>query len=187
MKVIVGLGNPGPEYDATRHNVGWWAVDRFAYDWGFGPFLRSGRRTSTDGTVAGEAVTLVKPTTYMNRSGQALGFLWELEGFDTERDLLVVVDDAALDVGRVRFRPEGGPGGHNGLKSVSGVLRSDRYPRLRIGVGTKPEGEDLSDWVLSPMPEQDEDVVLELLPELTRGVETWVREGIEVAMNRFNR
>lgn len=187
MKVIVGLGNPGPEYDATRHNVGWWALDRFAYDWEFGSFVRSGRLVSTEGTVADQAVTLVKPLTYVNRSGQALGFLWDLAEFAAEEDLLVVVDDAALDVGRVRFRPEGGPGGHNGLKSVSGALRSNRYSRLRIGVGTKPEGEDLSDWVLSPMPAQDEDVVVELLPELTRGVETWVREGIEAAMNRFNR
>ena len=187
MKAVIGLGNPGPEYDATRHNVGWWAVDRLAYDWDFGPFERTWRAVRSDGTVGDEAVRLVKPTAYMNRSGQALRFLSELEGFDPSEDLLVVVDDAALDVGRVRFRPEGSPGGHNGLKSVSGALRSNQYPRLRIGVGTKPEGEDLSDWVLSPMPEEDEDVVVELLPELTRGVEVWVQEGIEAAMNRFNR
>ena len=187
MKVIVGLGNPGPEYDATRHNVGWWALDRLAYDWDFGPFQRSGRAVRSDGMVGHEAVTLVKPTTYMNRSGQALRFLWELDEFDPSADLLVVVDDAALDVGRVRFRPEGGAGGHNGLKSVSGALRSHEYARLRIGVGVKPEGEDLSDWVLSTMPPEDEDVVVELLPELTQGVETWILEGIEVAMNRFNR
>ena len=187
MKVIVGLGNPGPEYDATRHNVGWWAADRFAYDWDFGPFVRDGRAVVSEGVVEGEAVRLVKPTTYMNRSGQALRFLAELEEFDPAEDLLVVVDDAALDVGRVRFRPEGSPGGHNGLKSVSGALGSNRYARLRIGVGTKPEGMDLSDWVLSPMPDEDEEVVVALLPELTRAVETWVREGIEAAMNRFNR
>lgn len=187
MKVIVGLGNPGPEYDATRHNVGWWAVDRLAYDWDFGPFSRTGRAVSTDGTVGDEPVRLVKPTTYMNRSGQALRFLWELEEFDPSEDLLVVVDDAALDVGRVRFRPGGSPGGHNGLRSVSGALRSDGYARLRIGVGTKPEGEDLSDWVLSPMPEGEEEVVIELLPELTHGVEVWIQDGIEAAMNRFNR
>jgi PTH1 family peptidyl-tRNA hydrolase len=187
MKVIVGLGNPGPEYDATRHNVGWWAVDRLAYDWDFGPFERTRRAVMTDGVVGDESVRLVKPTVYMNRSGQALRFLLELEEFDPSEDLLVVVDDAALDVGRVRFRPEGGPGGHNGLKSVSGALGSNGYPRLRIGVGTKPEGEDLSDWVLSPMPVEDEDAVIELLAELTRGVEVWVQDGIEAAMNRFNR
>lgn len=187
MKVIVGLGNPGPEYDATRHNVGWWVVDRLAYDWNFGPFRRDGRALMVEGVVGEADVRLVKPTTYMNRSGQALRFLYELEGFEPDRDLLVVVDDAALEVGRVRFRPRGSPGGHNGLKSVSGALRSDEYPRLRLGVGQKPEGMDLADWVLSPMPEADEDVVVGLLPELTRAIEAWIAEGTEAVMNRFNR
>jgi len=187
MKVIVGLGNPGPEYDATRHNVGWWALDRLAYDWKFGPFRRDGRALVVDGSVGDAAVRLVKPTTYMNRSGQALRFLYELEDFDPALDLLVVVDDAALDVGRVRFRAKGSPGGHNGLKSVSGALRTDEYPRLRVGVGRKPEGMDLADWVLSPMPEEDEDVVVGLLPELTRAVVAWLEEGTETAMSRFNR
>jgi PTH1 family peptidyl-tRNA hydrolase len=99
----------------------------------------------------------------------------------------VVVDDASLEVGRIRFRPDGSPGGHNGLKSVSGALQSNAYARLRIGVGKKPEGTDLSDWVLSPMAEEDEDVVVALLPELTKAVETWVAEGVEAAMSRFNR
>ena len=99
----------------------------------------------------------------------------------------IVVDDAALEVGRVRFRPEGGPGGHNGLKSISGALRSDEYARLRIGVGIKPDGSDLSDWVLTAMPEEDEDVVVGLLPELPQAVETWMSEGTEAAMNRLNR
>lgn len=187
MKVIVGLGNPGPEYDTTRHNVGWWVVDRLAYDWRIGPFRRDGRAQVAEGEVGGTEVVLVKPTTYMNRSGQALRFVSELEDFEPGRDLLVVVDDAALEVGRVRLRPRGSPGGHNGLKSVSGALRSDEYPRLRVGVGRKPEGVDLADWVLSPMPEEEEDVVVGLLPELTRAVEAWIAEGTEAAMNRFNR
>lgn len=187
MKIIVGLGNPGPEYDATRHNVGWWVLDRLAYDWKIGPFRRDGRALRADGTWAGNEVTLLKPTTYMNRSGQALAFLRGSEALDAARDLLVVVDDAALDVGRVRFRPRGSPGGHNGLRSVSGALGSDEYARLRLGVGRKPEGVDLSDWVLSPMPDEDEDVVTGLLPELTRAVELWLAEGTEAAMNRFNR
>jgi len=187
VKVVVGLGNPGPEYDGTRHNVGWWMIDRLAYDWRFGAFGREGRALVADGVIAGEDVRLVKPTTYMNRSGQALRFLGMLQVFDVSTDLLVVVDDAALDVGRVRLRPAGSPGGHNGLKSVSGALRSDGYPRLRIGVGRKPEGADLAEWVLSPMPTDDEEVVVGLLPELTRAVEAWISEGIEAAMSRFNR
>jgi PTH1 family peptidyl-tRNA hydrolase len=187
MKVVVGLGNPGPEYDATRHNVGWWVADRLAYDWGFDAFRRDGRALVSEGRVDATPVRLMKPTTYMNRSGQALGPLLQMDAFDAATDLLVMVDDAALDVGRVRFRPEGSAGGHNGLKSVSDSLQSNAYARLRIGVGKKPDGVDLSDWVLSPMPEEDEDVVVGLLPELTQAVEVWIAEGIEPAMNRFNR
>jgi PTH1 family peptidyl-tRNA hydrolase len=187
MKVVLGLGNPGPEYDATRHNVGWWVLDRLAYDWSFDVFRRDGRTLVTEGRVGDTDVRLVKPTTYMNRSGLAVGALSAIEGFDPMVDLLVVVDDAALEVGRVRFRPEGSTGGHNGLKSVSGALQSNAFARLRIGVGTKPEGVDLSDWVLATMPEEDEDVVVGLLPDMTRAVEVWVAEGIEAAMNRFNR
>lgn len=187
MKVVVGLGNPGPEYDSTRHNVGWWLADRLAYDWKFGAFRRDGRALISEGTVCEQVIRVCKPTTYMNRSGQALRFMHEMEEFDVSRDLLVVVDDAALDVGRVRFRPSGSPGGHNGLKSISGALRSDEYPRLRIGVGRKPEGMDLAEWVLSPMPAEDEEVVVGLLPDLTRAVEAWIEEGTEAVMNRFNR
>jgi PTH1 family peptidyl-tRNA hydrolase len=187
MKVVIGLGNPGPEYDATRHNVGWWAIDRLAHDWDLGPFRRDGRAYVCEGVVGCHEVSLMKPITYMNRSGQALRPLIGVTGFAPETDLLVVVDDAALDVGQVRFRPRGGAGGHNGLKSISGALQSEEYARLRIGVGRKPDGEDLADWVLSAMPDEDEKAVIELLPGLSEAVEVWMDEGVEAAMNRFNR
>jgi PTH1 family peptidyl-tRNA hydrolase len=141
----------------------------------------------TEGRRGDVQFRLVKPLTFMNRSGQALSSLRGISDFHTQSDLLVVVDDAALELGRVRFRPRGSPGGHNGLKSVSQTLGSDEYPRLRIGVGLPPEGEDLSEWVLSPMEPEEEDVILDLLPELVKGVETWGGEGIEEAMNGFNR
>ena len=187
MKVVIGLGNPGPEYDATRHNVGWWLLDRLAYDWDFPLFQREGRAMVTEGSREREVFRLMKPTTFMNRSGQALSALASIPEFLPSEDLLVVVDDAALHVGRVRFRPQGSPGGHNGLRSVSEALGSDEFARLRIGVGVPPEGADLSDWVLSPMGSEDEDVILGLLPELVRGVEVWGIEGIDAAMNTFNR
>jgi PTH1 family peptidyl-tRNA hydrolase len=123
----------------------------------------------------------------MNRSGAALVGVDGLEECDFGSDLLLVVDDATLDVGRVRFRPEGGSGGHKGLKSVSGTLGTDSYARLRVGVGLMPEGADLSDWVLSPMSEADESTVVGLLPELSEAVGVWVRDGIEEVMNQFNR
>lgn len=186
-RVVVGLGNPGPRYDATRHNVGWWVLDRFAFDHRFEPFSRRARRLETRREVGGRTLLLVKPRTYMNRSGLALTDLWRIDGFRVGTDLLVVTDDANLDVGRVRFRPGGGAGGHNGLKSVSAVLGTTAYARLRIGVGIAPAGADLADWVLSPMPEEDEDRIVELLPELSEAVCVWADDGVEVAMNRFNR
>lgn len=183
----MGLGNPGPRYDATRHNVGWWMVDRLAYDWDFGPFEAEGPALTTSGAVGEHRVELRKPTVFMNRSGLAVVDLTGRDGFAPERDLLVVVDDAALDVGRVRFRPSGGAGGHNGLRSVADALGGEDYPRLRLGVGRCPEGIDLADWVLSPLDVDGEERIVELLPALTEAVELWLDEGTEAAMNRFNR
>ena len=187
MKVVAGLGNPGAEYDETRHNVGWWVVDRLAYDWGFGSFQREGALLATAGSLAQDAVILVKPLTSMNRSGVALATLRAERGFDPTSDLLVVVDDSALEVGRVRLRPSGSPGGHNGLRSVSRAVGTDGFARLRVGVGIPPPGEDMVQWVLSPMLPEDEDIIIGLMPELTRGVEVWLAEGAEAAMNQLNR
>jgi PTH1 family peptidyl-tRNA hydrolase len=187
VKVVAGLGNPGAEYDATRHNVGWWVADRLAHDWALGGFERRGDLLVASGTRGDDPVRVVKPTAYMNRSGPALAPLLASDGVDPASDLLVVVDDVALEVGRVRFRPAGGAGGHNGLRSVAATLGSEAFPRLRVGVGTCPEDADLVEWVLSPMPPEDEDVVVGLLAELTDAVDVWLDEGTEAAMNRFNR
>ncbi len=184
---MVGLGNPGPRYDDTRHNVGWWVVDRLAYDWDLGSFEKEGRSLRTSGAVGDSSVLLVKPTTFMNRSGAALAGVPGLAECDFGSDLLLVADDATLDVGRIRFRPGGGTGGHKGLKSVSGVLGTDAYARLRVGVGLAPEGTDLSDWVLSSMNETDESTIVGLLPELSQAVGVWMSDGIEETMNQFNR
>jgi peptidyl-tRNA hydrolase, PTH1 family len=187
VKVICGLGNPGPEYEATRHNVGWWVVEEVQATWRFPEFRRVGRAWITEGRVAGHDVVLVEPATWMNRSGAALAPLAGADGFDIARDLLVVVDDTALDVGRVRVRGSGSAGGHNGLKSIEAVLGTRDYARLRVGVGMPPPGSDLADWVLSPFEEPDEQLIAELLPELVDAVATWVEHGADVAANRFNR
>lgn len=186
MKVVCGLGNPGPEYDATRHNVGWWLVDRLAVDWKLGPFRRKGPALEAAGRVGSHAVVLLKPHTWMNRSGAALAALGRDADFDIARDLLVVVDDAAIDAGRLRFRSSGSAGGHNGLKSVEAVLGTRDYARLRIGVGPVPQGADLADFVLSAMGAADEETVLERLGSAAEGVRTWLEEGIEAAMSRHN-
>jgi peptidyl-tRNA hydrolase, PTH1 family len=187
LKVIVGLGNPGPEYSTTRHNVGWWLADRLLEHWGLGRFKREGDAALAAGRVEGQPVRLVKPLTYMNRSGRALGPYQRLSAFDPAHDLLVLVDDVALEPGRVRLRPSGSPGGHNGLKSVEAALGTRDYPRLRIGVGTKPPRWDLADWVLSSPPAEEREAILTLLPDLVEGVEIWLRDGLEAAMNRINR
>ncbi len=187
MKYLVGLGNPDSRHAETRHNVGWWVVDRAAYEWGFGFFRRSGPAWWSEGEVAGEPVALVKPATYMNRSGSVIPALRQDETFDPAKQLLVIVDDAALDVGKVRLRPRGSPGGHNGLRSIAGALGTDEYPRLRVGVGRPPEGWDLVQWVLSRMDEDDEDRILALLPELVEAIEMWIEHGTEYAMSRHNR
>jgi peptidyl-tRNA hydrolase, PTH1 family len=187
LKVIVGLGNPGPEYSTTRHNVGWWLADRLLEHWGLGRFKREGDAALAAGRVEGQPVRLVKPLTYMNRSGRALGPYQRLSAFDPAHDLLVLVDDVALEPGRVRLRPSGSTGGHNGLKSVEAALGTRDYPRLRIGVGTKPPRWDLADWVLSSPPAEEREAILTLLPDLVEGVEIWLRDGLEAAMNRINR
>jgi peptidyl-tRNA hydrolase, PTH1 family len=187
VKVISGLGNPGPEYESTRHNVGWWLVDRLGQEWGLGPFRRSGPALGAYGRVGNHEVLLLKPATYMNRSGDALAPARTDPAVEIGRDLLVVVDDVALEVGRIRIRPAGSDGGHNGLRSVEATLGTREYARLRIGVGAPPPEVDLADWVLSPFEPEDEDVVLSLMPDLVAAVRTWMDEGVEAAMSRYNR
>lgn len=187
VKVICGLGNPGIEYRDTRHNVGWWVVNRAREDWHFPPFGRARRAAVSEGVVQSIPVLLLKPLTFMNRSGAALLMLMSWPDFQPANDLLVVVDDAALDVGRVRFRSGGSSGGHNGLKSVETVLRTRDYARLRLGVGGAPPDVDLADWVLAPFPREDEERVRSLLPALVDGMQVWLQEGIDAAMQQCNR
>lgn len=186
MKVIACLGNPGSEYASTRHNVGWWFADRLAESWNLGRFKRTGPVAVAEGRIEGERARVLKPLGYMNRSGPALLAGMRGEEIDIASELLVVVDDVALEPGRARLRASGSAGGHNGLKSVEASLRTRDYPRLRIGVGAKPAGADLSDWVLSPPPREDRQAILAILPSLVDCVGLWVSRGTEAAMNDCN-
>jgi len=191
LKVIVGLGNPGREYAATRHNVGWWLIDHLADVWHFDRWKKDGESHVANGTVGGVKVRLVKPQTFMNLSGQALKNFVRRPFWSPAKDLLIVVDEVQLPVGRIRLRPRGSAGGHNGLKSVEHALGTQEYGRLRIGVGPSEERKriykDLADFVLSPFARDERDDIFALMPQLTATTETWLRDGIEKAMNLYNR
>lgn len=182
----MGLGNPGPEYDETRHNAGFLLMDHVARRLGAGPFRRGDRARVAQALVDGREVQLVKPQTYMNRSGAALPSLLTPE-VDPAQHLLVLVDEAALPLGTFRLRGAGSAGGHNGLKSIEAVLLRQDYARLRIGVGPKPVGMDLADFVLDRFERDELKVIEELLDPMAESVECWLKEGIETAMTRFNK
>ena len=188
MRLLLALGNPGDRYRDTRHNAGWWLADHLADRWSLDRFRRRGRSSETEGTVEGMTVKLLKPLTYMNRSGQSLRAFRDAPDFAPERDLLVLVDDVALEPGRFRLRASGSAGGHNGLLSIEGALRSQEYARLRIGVGAPADREvDMADWVLSaPRPDQEEEI-LTTFDTISEAVECWLSDGVETAMSRFNR
>ncbi|MGH7699951.1 MAG: aminoacyl-tRNA hydrolase [Gemmatimonadales bacterium] len=178
-RAVVGLGNPGPEYAATRHNAGFWLADAVAAHWRLPPFRRAERAKATAGVVDGVPVRVLKPTTYMNRSGAALASLRAEPDFDPAKDLLVLVDDFAIPCGTFRPRAEGSAGGHNGLKSIEGALGSPQYARLRIGVGPLPEGvTDWAEYVLAPFTPDQHRTIDALMPELVAAVDRWVRHGV---------
>ena len=175
MRAVVGLGNPGPEYAATRHNAGFWLADALVAHWGFPPFKRGERARVSEGDVSGVSVRILKPTTYMNLSGAALASLRADPSFNPAADLLVLSDDFQLPVGTFRLRAQGSAGGHNGLKSIEGALQSQQYARLRIGVGPLPDpSADWSDYVLAPFADAEREQVEALIPKMVEAVTSWL-------------
>jgi peptidyl-tRNA hydrolase, PTH1 family len=185
-KYLVFLGNPGSQYSTTRHNVAWWLAERVATDWDLGRFRKEGAASVAKGDVDGRAVQLIKPLTFMNRSGQAVSPLLNHDGFDLTNDLLIVVDDVALEPGRARLRTSGSAGGHNGLKSIESVLASGEYARLRIGVGSAPPGSELAGWVLSSPPPEERRLIQDRFGDLTAALGYWVSGDMETAISRSN-
>jgi len=176
LRAVVGLGNPGPEYAATRHNAGFLLADAVAEHWQLPPFRRAERARATEGTVFGVPVRILKPTTFMNRSGAALASLRADPTFTPARDLLILVDDFQIPLGTFRFRPDGSAGGHNGLKSVEGALQSQQYARLRVGVGPLPEGTgDWADYVLNAFEPAELEQVESLIPQMIDAVDKWLK------------
>lgn len=151
-------------------------ADALAAHWRLPPFRRAERARATEGEVAGVPVRVLKPTTYMNRSGAALASLRADPAFDAARDLLILVDDFQIPLGTFRFRPDGSAGGHNGLKSIEGSLQSQQYARLRIGVGPLPEGMgDWADFVLAPFEPEEIEQLETLMPKMIDEVGKWIR------------
>ncbi len=176
MRAVVGLGNPGPEYAATRHNAGFWLADALVERWGLPPFRRGERARVSEGDVADVPVRVLKPTTYMNESGAALASLRADPAFNPATDLLILVDEFRIPTGTFRVRSEGSAGGHNGLKSIEASLQSQQYPRLRIGVGPLPEGvTDWSEYVLAPFDPEQREQVEAVMPQMMDEVEKWLR------------
>ncbi|MEN0020438.1 MAG: aminoacyl-tRNA hydrolase [Planctomycetota bacterium] len=187
MKLIVGLGNPGRDYTGTRHNAGWMVVDRLVDRHAPGQPVRARFHSDTHETPIGsEKCLLLKPTTYMNRSGIAVAEAARFFKLDPEADVLVITDDIALPVGAIRLRPKGGAGGHNGLKDIQQRLGTDVYARLRFGVGQPHPGEDQSSYVLGRFAEAERVDVDRAIGSASDAVEAWVNDGMDAAMNKFN-
>lgn len=191
MKLVVGLGNPGGRYEGTRHNVGWCVLDHLATRWRCTPWRLEGEAALCDGQAgsAGARARLMKPLTWMNLTGRALEPYARSLFWDHRSDLLVVVDDVALPVGRFRLRARGSAGGHNGLKSLESTFGSREYARLRVGIGPAGDREvagDLADFVLAPFEPDERDTVVSLMPRFADAAESWLHDGIEAAMNLHN-
>jgi PTH1 family peptidyl-tRNA hydrolase len=184
MKVIVGLGNPGRKYAGTRHNIGFEVVDALARRHGLSWESAPAEAVMAKWRAAG--ALLVKPLTFMNLSGYAVGDLLRYFKVDVS-DLLVIVDEAQLELGRLRARPNGSAGGHNGLKSVIEQLGTDQFARLRIGVGRGGSQRDLADHVLATFDRDEQATVDDALERAAAAAELFAAEGIGPVMNRFNR
>lgn len=187
MKLIVGLGNPGKNYERTRHNAGFLVIDRLVQRHGSSAPTRARFNAAVvEAPVSGETCLLMKPTTYMNRSGQAVAEAVRFYKLEPAKDLLVLVDDVALPSGSLRLRPGGGAGGHNGLTDIQRALGSDSYPRLRIGIDSKPPFMDQADYVLGKFDDQQWALVSSVLDKAADAAEVFISRGVDAAMNQFN-
>lgn len=184
--VVAGLGNPGPRYENTRHNVGFWFVDYLAHCLDFGDFTREGACLVTGGPTWGLNLLLVKPHLYMNRSGQALSALWKQRPFESN-NLIVCFDDVALEPGRIRLRARGTAGGHNGMSSIIEAMGTTEIARLRFGVGGPDADTGLAEHVLDEFRAEEENAVLDRFPDAVEALRVALTESMEQAMSRFNR
>jgi peptidyl-tRNA hydrolase, PTH1 family len=187
VKLIVGLGNPGIEYQFTPHNLGFLAIDRIANDLKVEVRNRQCRALTARVTIAGESVVLAKPETYMNLSGLSVRELVAEHQVDVQRELIVIYDEIDLPLGMIRIRQRGSSAGHNGMESILGALDTDEFLRIRLGVAPERKVADGVQYLLSPFRRAQEKVVDEVLDQAAQAVEVLLKEGPAAAMNRFNR
>lgn len=185
MKLVVGLGNPGPRYRDTRHNLGFMVLDSLAGRFGVRLDREKHQALVTDAVSRGVRLMLMKPLTFMNLSGASVAAAAR-NRVPEPADILVVVDDVNLGLGRLRLRAGGSAGGHNGLKSIIERLGSDDFHRLRLGVGPSDGGGDLAQHVLGRFRPEEREVVNDMVARAADAVETWIADGIEAAMSRHN-
>ncbi len=186
MRLIVGLGNPGSRYSLTRHNIGWMVVDAFARENDFPkPAKRFKSAFYGPVNIDGSDICLIRPLTYMNRSGFAVRAVVEEYQIPTE-NVLAVYDDVALDLGRIRLRAKGSAGGHNGMRSIISMLHTDQIPRLRLGVRTSTEINDLVEYVLEPFNKRSLPVLEQVIEEAVKSLRFWLQVDIQRAMSYVN-
>ncbi|MCD8038611.1 MAG: aminoacyl-tRNA hydrolase [Lachnospiraceae bacterium] len=186
MYVIAGLGNPTKEYENTRHNIGYMAIDALAQRYGIDVSARKHKSLVGKGMINGTKVLLVKPLTYMNLSGEAIRAVIDYYKVDEESRLIVIYDDISLDVGQLRVRKKGSAGGHNGIKSIIAQLGHDTFMRIKIGVGEKPKGYDLADYVLGHFGSEELSVIRESLERADGAVNLLLEGEVDKAMNEYN-
>jgi PTH1 family peptidyl-tRNA hydrolase len=187
VKLIVGLGNPGIEYQFTPHNLGFLTIDRIATDRGIEIRNRQCRALTARAEIAGQPVILAKPETYMNLSGLSVRELVAEHQVEFKSDLIVIYDELDLPFGTMRIKQRGGTAGHNGMESLLGALGTDEFLRIRLGIAPDREVGDGAKYVLAPFRKAQEKVVDEMLDAAAQAVETILKDGVAAAMNKFNR
>lgn len=187
MFIIAGLGNPTKEYDNTRHNIGFAAIDALADKYDISVMDIKNKALTGKGIINGQKVILVKPLTFMNLSGESIRPLADYYKIDVETQLIVISDDISLPPGQIRVRKKGSAGGHNGLKNIIRNLGSEGFQRIRIGVGEKPKGYDLADYVLGHFSKEEKPLMEEGVEKAVKAAEIMLTGDVDQAMNEFNR
>lgn len=186
MFIIVGLGNPGREYNNTRHNIGFDVIDSLAEEEGIDVLEKKHKAVIGKGMIGGQKCILAKPRTFMNLSGESVRELIDYYKVEEQTGLIVVSDDISLDVGQIRIRKKGSAGGHNGLKNIIAHLGHDTFIRVRMGVGEKPKGYDLADYVLGHFTKEERKEMDEAAKRAAGAIRMIIMQGADAAMNQYN-